>query len=269
MHIDSLFNSVAEQISPTKNTAKLIIPSSWGQGRTVYGGLSASLAYVAAKQVISPNKLLRSLHTSFIGPINVDKELTIEVEVLREGKNVTQVTTKVIQGNNTALISQASFGLARVSKIKIPDLHTHEMTEPEKPSFLPHIPKVTPKFLRHYQLAKVKGGLPFTGRKESDIHGWMRFEKPPAHFTDAHLVSLIDAWPPTILQMFKLPKMASTLSWNLEFIHPHLSIGENEWFAYQATTRQASDGYVHTEANIWDARNELLAISRQVVTVFG
>ncbi|MGJ8682610.1 acyl-CoA thioesterase [Paraglaciecola sp.] len=269
MHIDTLFESVQNQITPTQSSATLVIPNSWGQGRTVYGGLSAALVYVAMKQVVMPDKLLRSLNTSFIGPIELDKELRIEVEILRQGKNVTQILGKIIQGEQTAVMSQASFGTARESKIRVESQVNHDMPLPSKPSFLPRIPKITPKFLSHFQLAKVKGGLPFTGKKESDIHGWMRFEKPPEIFTDAHLVSLIDAWPPTTLQMFKLPKMASTMSWNLEFIHPHLPISGDEWFGYQASTRQAAEGYVHSEANIWDSRNELVAISRQVVTVFG
>lgn len=269
MHIDQLFDAISQQINKDQHTATLSVPKNWSQGRTVYGGLSASLTYKAISLVVESTQLLRCLNTHFIGPIEVEKPFNIEVEILRKGKNVTQVQAQLKQGENTALIAQASFGLPRDSKIKVSPHLTHNMDAPLKPSFLPNIPKVTPKFLKHYQLAKVKGGLPFTGKKESEIHGWMRFTSPPTHFTDAHLVSLIDAWPPTVLQMFKLPKMASTLSWNLEFIHPHLPIAADEWFAYQANTRQAADGYVHSEANIWDARGELVAISRQIVTVFG
>lgn len=269
MHIDKLFDSIKVQLKNDKNVARLSVSSSWAQGRTVYGGLSASLVYQAMKQVVSQDKRLRSLNTSFIGPIDVNQEFEIVVEVLRQGKNVTQVIGKIIQDEKSALVSQACFGNDRESKIKVSNQNKHDMPVPLKPSFLPRIPKVTPKFLSHFQMAKTKGGLPFTGKKESDLQGWMRFDKPPIEFTDAHLVALIDTWPPTVLQMFKLPKMASTMSWNLEFIHPHLPIAADEWFAYQATTRQAADGYVHTEANVWDSRGELVAISRQVVTVFG
>jgi acyl-CoA thioesterase II len=269
MHIDNLFDTIKEQFKNGQSLATLSIPSSWAQGRTIYGGLSAALAYQAMKQSVTSDKQLRSLNTSFIGPINVNQEFEIAIEVLRQGKNVTQVLAKLIQNEKSALVAQASFGTDRESKIKVANQLFHDMPVPLKPSFLPRIPKVTPKFLSHFQLAKTKGGLPFTGRKDSDVHGWMRFEQPPKEFTDAHLVALIDSWPPTILQMFKLPKMASTMSWNLEFIYPHLPIAADEWFAYQATTRQAADGYVHAEANVWDSRGELVAISRQVVTVFG
>jgi hypothetical protein len=46
----------------------------------------------------------------------------------------------------------------------------------------------------------------------------MRFKNQPSHFSDAHLVALIDIWPPTVLKMLRWPAMASNMSWNL-FIH--------------------------------------------------
>ncbi|WP_346433339.1 hypothetical protein [Paraglaciecola aquimarina] len=69
--------------------------------------------------------------------------------------------------------------------------------------------------------------------------------------------------------MFRLPKMSSTMNWSLEFIYPHNPMKNDDWCGYQAITRQASDGYAHTEANVWDSAGNLIAISRQVVTVFG
>jgi len=269
MHIDTLLDSVKQQAKSNIQDITLAVPSSWAQGRTLYGGISASLVYQAMREVVDTDKVMRSLSTNFIGPIEADSELSITVEVLREGKNVTQVVARLIQNSKVAVMSQASFGVARQSKILIPNNCQHKMDYPQKPSFMPHIPKVTPKFLGNFELAKTAGGWPFTGQKDSDLQGWMRFKKPPTDFSDAHLVALIDIWPPTVLQLLRWPAMASTMSWNLEFIHPHQKISGSDWFAYQAQTRQASDGYAHTEANIWDKHGTLVAISRQVVAVFA
>mgnify|MGYP003677723727 FL=1 len=243
--------------------------SSWEQGRTLYGGISASLVYQAMREVVNSEKVIRSLSTNFIAPIAADKEFSITIEILREGKNVIQVVGRLVQDSKVALMSQASFGIARQSKILIPNNLQHKMDYPKKPKFTPHIPKVTPKFLEHFDLAQTKGGWPFTGKKQSDLHGWMRFKEQSSDFSDAHLIALIDIWPPTVLQMLRWPAMASTMSWNLEFIHSHQKISGNDWFAYQTQTRQAADGYAHTEANIWDKNGSLIAISRQVVTVFA
>ncbi len=90
----------------------------------------------------------------------------------------------------------------------------------------------------------------------------------PLKINDEHIISIIDAWPTTLLQMMKLPAPASTVSWNVEFIYPHSEILLSDWLAYKAITRQASDGYGHTEDTIWDAQGEVMALSRQTVAIF-
>jgi acyl-CoA thioesterase len=269
VHIDTLLNSVKHQTKSKDGKITLSVASSWAQGRTLYGGISASLVYQAMRELVDSAKVMRSLSTNFIGPIEADIDFEITVEILRECKKVTQVIGRLIQGHKVAVISQASFGIARQSKVDVPNQLLHQMDPPQKPNFMPHIPKVTPNFLGHFNLAKTKGGWPFTGKKGSDLNGWMRFKNQPNEFYDAHLIALIDIWPPTVLQMLRWPAMASTMSWNLEFIHPHQKMSGSDWFAYQAKTRQAADGYAHTEADIWDKHGTLVAISRQVVAVFA
>jgi acyl-CoA thioesterase len=268
MHIDNLLHLIKDSSTQGQNIENLKIGKDWTQGRTAYGGVSAALLYQAMQQVVGVNKQIRSLNTSYIGPIEADQGFRITTEVIREGKNVTQVIAKIIQGDNVAVLSQACFGTARVSKISVPASQPHGMNYPEKPDFMPVIPTVTPKFLKHYDLAQQKGGFPFTGKYGSEIHGWMRFNIAPKIFTQAHLVALIDMWPPAVLQLLREPAMASTVSWNLEFMHPQPEITGDHWVAYKAHTRQASDGYAHTEADIWDKNGVLLAISRQTVAVF-
>lgn len=266
MHFDQLVDSTIESV--LSNQHNVSVSSKWSQGRTVYGGLSAALLYAAIKHQVSDDRVLRSYNVNFVGPLLVDKPIGFETEVLRQGKNVTQISGRIIQNNNVCVQSQACFGVERPSKVVVSNADTHTMELPKKAKFLPQIPKVTPKFLTNVDLAIVDGGLPFTGRKKSHIDGWMRFKHPVAKITDAHIIALIDAWPPTVLQMLKWPAPASTMSWNIEFIHPHSPIAPTDWLAYQAKTRQAAGGYAHTEANIWDQQGELIAISRQAVTVF-
>lgn len=50
MHIDKLLALAKTQ--KTSPNLVLTIPSSWSQGRTVYGGLSAGLLYAAAREYV-------------------------------------------------------------------------------------------------------------------------------------------------------------------------------------------------------------------------
>jgi acyl-CoA thioesterase len=266
MHIDELLNASSAHKSTPEMT--FTVPAQWSQGRTVYGGLSAAMLYAAARPYVESQRVMRSNSINFVGPLLVDTPFTIEIEVVREGKNVSQVMARAIQNDKTCVVSQICFGMHRVSKIIVENNETHDMDAPKKGNFIPQIPKVTPKFLKNIDLSIHNGGIPFTGRKSAHYHGWMRLKHPPASISDAHIISLIDAWPPTLLQMMKWPAPASTVSWNIEFIHPHRHIEATDWFAYKAETRQAANGYGHTEANIWDSSGELIALSRQTVAIF-
>ncbi len=219
MTVDELLN--IPQLSQTsENTWKvdgLVIPKTWGQGRTAFGGISAGMLYTAVKQQVTDNRVLRSFTTNFVGPLSLESPFSIEVTLLRTGKNVSQYTCLLYTSPSPAIED---------------------------------------------------GGIPFTRRKTSHYHGFMRFKQAPEAITDAHIITMIDAWPPTLLQMMKLPAPASTVSWNLEFIHPHKPVSPTDWFGYKAHTRQAADGYGHTEATIWDKDNEVIAISRQTVAIF-
>ncbi|MEX0624709.1 acyl-CoA thioesterase [Saccharospirillum sp.] len=265
MTIDELLEQARQ--AGTENT--MSVPDSWGQGRTVYGGLSAGLAYQVMRASVSADRVLRSLSVSFVGPVATDAPLGFQVEVLREGKNVTQVEARVVQDGQVGVAMLASFGQARTSVTGVKNTETPPFSRPEQPVCLPFIPKVTPQFFQNIDVNLIDGNLAFTGADTSHHGGFMQFREAPATLTDAHLITLIDAWPPTLLQQLKTPAPASTLAWNLEFLHPHAEVPADAWFGYRAITRQAGEGYGHTEANVWNAHGDLIAISRQTITVFA
>ncbi len=265
MHIDNLLGQ-ARQFSHSPTT--MSFPESWAQGRTAFGGLSAALLYSAMQSKVAQGRALRSLTTNFVGPLLADDPFTFEVELLREGKSASQVTGRIIQNSQVVVIQQGCFGNERISDIKVSNSDKHQMPTSDQLPKLPFIPDITPNFLQNFDLAVAGGELPYSNGALSHIDGWMRFKHAPSELTDAHLICLIDTWPPCVLQMMKKPAPVSTMMWNLEFIHPHRPIAPEEWFAYQSNTRQAAGGYAHTEANIWDCTGELVAISRQSIAVF-
>ncbi|MEP2601959.1 MAG: acyl-CoA thioesterase domain-containing protein, partial [Paraglaciecola sp.] len=102
MHIDSFFDSIKNQIEQNTTEIQLTLDKSWTQGRTIYGGISAALIYKAIRESIPLENQMRSFNTAFIGPLEANKEFTIQVEILRQGKNVTQAMGRIIQNGNTA-----------------------------------------------------------------------------------------------------------------------------------------------------------------------
>lgn len=263
MHIDKLINQV---VNPSGEDV-LIIPSEWSQGRTVFGGLSAALLFAVTESKVTPERLVRSFHCNFIAPFFVEHEYTIKVVLLREGKNVSVLQGSIIQNNIICVQTQTVFGAKRQSMLAVKNTEVHNLELPKEPSLLVQTPKLTPKALQHFEMAIVDG-IPFTGSTETTVSGWMRFKKSPESLGCAHLIALIDAWPPTLLQQLQIPAPASSMTWTINFIQPLPTLSSKEWFAYQAKTREFSDGYGVSDANIWDEKGKLLATSNQIFTLF-
>lgn len=248
---------------------EITIPSSWTQGRTVYGGLSAALAYQAAENLIEDERYVRAFHCNFIGPIDCQQPVQVEAELLRTGKNVTQIVAKVSQFGQVATMVQVCFGVNRESKLRHIDQRSHSLKPPKSPKFIPQIPKIVPKFIQHFDYVFDKGNLALTKNDDAVIHGWSKFSKAPATMKTAYLIALMDAWPPTMFQLLRLPAPASTMSWDIEFINPDGLIAPESWLASETEAHHIQNGYGHEEAKFWNEQGQLIAIAKQVVTVFA
>lgn len=265
MHLDQLF----QKINCSDDLSQVTFPSSWCQGRTGFGGMSAALVYLAMKKQVSNDREIRTLSISFIGPLLADVPFSIDVEMLREGKNSTMLVAKAIQDGKVCLAVQACFAKARESGILVANLLENRLPEPNAERVAPYNEKRMPAFLQHFDLDVVEGQLPFTDSPYSSLAGWMRLSGAPTSITEAHIISLIDAWPPATLQMAKGLVMASTMTWNIDFIQPRKPIENTKWIGYRCETRHSANGYGNTDATIWSESGELIAVSRQCVTVFA
>ena len=262
MTFDQLLNVSATEQSVT-------IPASWGQGRATFGGLTAALVFNRMQSLVAEGRPMRSMQVSFVGPVKPETPATLSAEILREGKAVSQGMGKIVQDDQSQLVALASFGGGRESVVAVEQLPAPEAPTPEDCKPLPYIKDVTPEFTQHIDMRWAFGHMPFSGKGGREMGGWMQFREPPAALTDAHIVALVDAWPPALLPHLKSPAPASSLSWALDIIHPRPAIEPGDWLLYRATIDQAEAGYGHTQADIWTSRGELVATSRQTVTVFG
>ena len=250
---------------------EVVIPAEWAQGRACFGGLMAALVYEAMHARVSPERPVRSLAITFVGPAEPNVPISFEVELLREGKAVSSLLGRAIQNGQTVTLVQGSFGAGRNSVIDIPALPAVEMKSlAESSPEMPYIPGVTPEYIRFLSMRWGIGSLPFSNKPDRQMGGWMRLrdavEEP---VTEAHLLALVDAWPPATLPWLSKPAAGSTLTWTIEFVQPVASLSTLDWCRYCAVIEHSRDGYGHTAACTWNAAGELLAVSRQTVTVFA
>lgn len=249
----------------------VVIPSQWAQGRASFGGLVAAMVYEAMRARVAPGRPVRSLAITFVGPAEPDVPISFQAEVLREGKAVSQMAGRAVQNGQVVTIVQGSFGASRQSAIEVTAEAAPQMKAVEACQELPYVRNVTPEFTRYLAMRWGLGGMPFTNNPSREMGGWVRLreEQPIQRIDEAHLLALVDAWPPAVLPHLRSPAPGSSLTWTIEFIQPVPESTTLDWCLYRARIEHARDGYGHIAAALWTPAGELLAISRQTVAVFG
>jgi len=178
---------------------------------------------------------------------------------------------RAMQNGQVVTIIQGSFGASRPSEVAVEAYPAPTMKHWDECQELPYIKGVTPEFMRHLAMRWSVGGIPFSGTASRLMGGWVRLrgdvkEEP---VNEAHLLALVDAWPPALLPYLKKPAPGSTLTWTIEFVQPLHDLSTLDWCQYLADIEYAADGYGHVAAKLWSAKGELIAMSRQTVTIFA
>ena len=252
------------------NPQAVTIPAEWAQGRASFGGLMAALQFEAMLAYVPADRPVRSLAITFVGPAESGVPIAFEVQVLREGKAVSQLLGRATQNGQVTTLIQGSFGAPRESMIRVKAEPAPALKSVEECVQLPFISGMMPEYLRFMDLRWGLGGLPFSNTPSPAIGGYVRFrdiEERPA--SEAHVLTLVDSWPPALLPHLSKPAPGSSLTWTIEFVQPMPALSTHDWCQYQAVIEHARDGYGHTAAMLWSPTGDLIAISRQTVTVFG
>ena len=140
---------------------ELVIPAQWAQGRASFGGLVAALQYEAMRARVPAERPVRSLAITFVGPAEPGVPIRFEVEVLREGKAVSQVLGRAVQNGQVVTLVQGSFGASRASEVEVLAAPAPTMKHWDECQELPYIKGVTPEFMRHLAMRWSIGGILF------------------------------------------------------------------------------------------------------------
>jgi len=266
---DTSFAALLENNPKDKDSHFLRLSPDWMQGRAGFGGLIGALVLRTMRGHVAAARKVRSLLIAFVGPVGPE-DFTIHAKMLRAGKSVTQVEAKLIQADRVCCTALGSFGGDRDSVIRIQPAACPVMKPPSEAMELPYIEGLTPAFTRHFAYRWALGELPFSGQGGREIGGWIQFRESTDCLSEEWLVALADAWPTPVLGMLSAPAAASTVTWELEFVHlDRHTCSQNDWWGYRCVADSAERGYVHENAAIWDPEGRLAAYSRQITSVFA
>ncbi|MDJ0909619.1 MAG: thioesterase family protein [Woeseiaceae bacterium] len=247
----------------------VVVPASWAQGRTVYGGLSAGLLCDAASQGVGPDRRLRYLKVGFVKPLETDKPFRIETEEISAGRTVIVRSAQVVQDGVTRVSAQANFVTELESSVEIETFQPPRLQSSDAGGALRMRGPALPAFTQFIDFHLTTEGLPFTGNGVPELGGWMRFETPPETITKSHLVCLIDAWPPAPVSYFNKMVPLSTINWGIHFAEPLDDVRGEDFLGYLARINFFRDGYGSTTADIWTTDGRLLAKSYQTFVIYG
>lgn len=245
------------------------VDEGWTQGRTLFGGIQGLLAVRAMRAAMPDLPPLWSLHTTFVGPATPG-QLTLQVELLRQGRSAVQLAARLMAGEQqqVAAMFVAVFGASRDSALSLKPQTRPLAADSDSTPELPFIAGMSPEFTRHYGYRWLEGGLPFSGHSATANRILLR-QRDPGLMGEEQIVAMADAIPPVALSLVQGHAPASTLSWELEFVHHGAPVGNEGWWRMDASLVAARDGYANQDAHLHGPDGELVALSRQVVAVFA
>lgn len=260
------FSDILQSITADDDGSyRVHVDESWAQGRATFGGISAAVGNEVLRRLVPRDRPLRSLQTTFIGPSPAGT-WRIAARVLRVGKAVSVARCDIIESDQVATTIVGIYGGARPSTVNVPlqpvnpKRAVDEIAEPDM--------RGAPTFTRHFDCRWAQASRLFSAAANSPTQAFIR-HRDTAALTESHVVALIDCIPSPALAMFAAPAPASSLTWTLEFVAHEFDFPPDAWWRIDTTVDAAAEGYAHETGILHDPNGKAVALTRQLVAVFG
>ena len=239
----------------------LDMPTDWMQGRTIYGGLSAALAFEAARTCLSDPPPLRSLQVAFLGPFA--GRIEASAEVLRQGRSSSFVQADVRSEAGLGLRATFLLSSARPSAVDFQEAPAPQAPDPDGAA--PALLKAPPTFFSNR--LEYRHALPRTARAAPEFLRWVRLVDGKGVHPTTALLTVADALPPAAMPMMATPGPVSSATWMMNLLAPAPTT-QDGWWLLQARAEQAKDGVSSQSMAIWNRARQPIAVGMQSVAIF-
>lgn len=249
-----------DQLRPGADVHRLSIPSTWHQGRTAYGGLSATLALRAASLAAEDLPPLLSGQVAFSGPLS--GEIELRTQILRRGRNSAFVKSEIAKGEEIGLSCTFVFMARRDSHVAcegvvrptFPPIPADGSTRSGPPEFFTHNLDYPDKRL-------------VLGENKARLANWHRIKKRDGLDGFAELVCIGDALPPSAMGLMKKEGMISSINWQFNLLTDAPQT-DNGWWFLESETHHAAHGASSQYMTVWNSRHEPVMTGMQSVALF-
>jgi acyl-CoA thioesterase len=253
--------SLLEQFQPERPVQQVTIPTTWHQGRTAYGGLSAVLAYQAASLADDDLPPLQSAQIAFVGPLAGD--VSVSASVLRRGKNTAFIKSDVSSADGIGLTGTFIFMNRRASQLDFISL--------PKPDFPPipneaHVRTGPAEFFTgHLQYPDKRIDLTTVSNR---LASWHRLIERDGVDPIAELLCIGDALPPSAMALMPEKAMVSSMNWQINMLTPTPTTMDGWWYL-TSETHYAANGASSQFMTAWNTQGQAMMSSMQSVAIFG
>jgi len=234
----------------------------WMQGRTMYGGASSYIAYLAATRTFPDLPPLRAGQIGFIGPVGQDVEAS--VAMLRAGKSVSHVETTLWCKGAPVHRATWLFGRARDGNGYKPADRLDAFPQPENSEIVAarlNIPGFTERMELRY------AGPPETARR-AVVRRWVRLNDREALSGMAELIAIGDALPPGAIRAMERPGPISSINWSFTVLGDDIATRDG-WWLLETASNHIADGFSSETLRMWNTDGVEVMRGLQSVAIFG
>ncbi|MEL6530621.1 MAG: thioesterase family protein [Pseudomonadota bacterium] len=255
--------SLLEPITGKPGPVHLDYASDWMQGRTLYGGASALVAYTMAIRAFTDLPPLRAAQVGFVAPVGEHIELTSEI--VRQGRNVTQIRSEILSEGKTALTAFWLFGTAR---------EPNAIQFADAPENWPGGPHDNARAMEGQGPSFIQNNFEIRfGQSKDEDHGatirrWARLTEDHSLDPVSKLVLMGDVMPPGAMRIMQRMGPISSINWSFNVLDPETE-SENGWYLAENASQHADAGYSSERLRMWDSKGRRVLDGLQCVAVFG
>ncbi len=256
--------SLLDPITGKSGPARLEHADDWMQGRTLYGGASALIAFTMATRAFTDLPPLRSAQIGFVAPIG--KEIELTAQIVRQGRNVTQVRSEILSDGKPALTAFWLFGTGRDANAK---------RASDRPENWPGGPEEAQIAMRTGQApAFIENNFDVRfGQAKGEDHGavirrWARLSEDHSLDTVSQLVLMGDVMPPGAMRVMQRMGPISSINWSFNVLEPEAK-SKDGWFLAENASQHADNGYSSERLRMWDSEGRQMLDGLQCVAIFG
>lgn len=255
--------NLIDPIGADDGAVTLADAETWMQGRTLYGGASALLAYTHVIRKFTDLPPLRAAQIGFVAPIG--GEFEIRSEIIRQGRNVAQVRSEIVSDGKVALTAFWLFGTDREANA----IHPAPMPNPSpgNPEDSQAVdPSRGPAFLRNNFFVNYTSARELAG--EPIIRRWIKLKEPSHIDSVSELILMGDTLPPSAARIMQRRGPISSVNWSFNLLDPEPTTNDGWWLAETASDH-ADQGYSSERLRLWNADGKQMLSGIQLVAIFG